>query len=507
MPLTLRVTSFQKGALGQASSKSFAEKGGTIGRVKGNDWVLPDPERIISSRHAVVQFKNGGYSLTDTSANGTFINGAAEAIGNGNQVPLNDGDRVVIGDYEIAVEIAGSVDVDIDIPFNDRIESDDAAFDDGFVSGSGDADVGAADGPLDPLALLGGGGGRSSASSDPIWDVGEEAPLPLSGSTPDDLPGPSQAFTPPGAFAEQIPDDWDLSADDLMPSGAAPPPSRPAAAKPAPPPQRKPQPAPPAPPSIPEIPEFDESETEVAAVVPPPAPPAARPAPSPPVEPAPSAAPAVARSRAGPASDALAAFLDGAGIAADKVAAEQADEFMRLIGQIFRQSMHDLREVLLARASLKSGFRMELTMIRAAENNPLKFAAGGVDEAMQNLLFREGSSYLPPMRAVHEGFQDIKDHQIAMMAGMQAAFRALLERFDPERLERRFEKTGGGWSLLDVQKRSEYWSKFLEEYASVKEQAEEDFQNLFGTDFSRAYEAQIRSLGKARKEKAKEEGK
>ena len=39
----------------------------------------------------------------------------------------------------------------------------------------------------------------------------------------------------------------------------------------------------------------------------------------------------------------------------------------------------------------------------------------------------------------------------------------------------------------------------IEEYAAVREQAEEDFQNLFGSDFSRAYEAQIRNLGKARK--------
>ena len=33
----------------------------------------------------------------------------------------------------------------------------------------------------------------------------------------------------------------------------------------------------------------------------------------------------------------------------------------------------------------------------------------------------------------------------------------------------------------------------------MKEQAEEDFQNLFGNDFSRAYEAQIRKLARARK--------
>ncbi len=476
MPLTLRVTSFQKGALGNGSEKCFAEKGGTIGRVKGNDWVLPDPERIISSRHAVIQFKNGRYTITDASANGTFLNGAKEPIGNGNHAVLEDGDRLVIGDYEIAVEIGGTAASDIDIPLGGgaRIDSD---FDEAFSAEPGGGDSG----PLDPLALLGGGGGGGSglSSPDPVWDEGVEDIAPPGASVPDNLPSPSQAFTPPGASPERIPEDWDLSGDDLLPSSSAPPPPAPTVQEPI---ARRPppQPIPPPPPAAADMP------TEVAPVAMPSAPPS------------PPRAASANAARGGGAEVALAAFLRGAGLDADAVAPEQAEEFMELIGKIFRESIQDLREVLLARASLKSGFRMELTMIRPTENNPLKFAAGGAEEAMQNLLFRQGSSYLPPLRAVREGFQDIKDHQVAMMAGMQAAFRALLERFEPERLERRFERTGG-WSLLDVQKKSDYWSKFIAEYADVKEQAEEDFQNLFGSDFSRAYEAQIRSLGKARK--------
>ena len=492
MPLTLRVTSFQKGALGRGCEKSFAEKGGTIGRVKDNDWVLPDPERIISSRHAVVQFKNGSYTITDTSANGTYLNGAKEPLGNGNHAPLEDGDRVVIGDYEIAVEIGGSAMPGLDIPAAGAGGFDDG-FDDAFASpspASGDSDEG-----LDPLALLGGGGGAGAGAGpsipDSVWDETVDDLAPAGASVADDLPSPAQAFTPPAAHAEHIPEDW---GDDLMPSSGAP-----ARAAPSPPaPVEPPPPLPPAPP--PE--DLQDAETEFA----PPARPAAAPITSPmmmepePV-PAPAPAPAAPPVRAATSASsagALAAFLKGAGLQPDAVPPEQAEEFMELIGEMFRESVQDLRDVLMARASLKSGFRMELTMIRPAENNPLKFAAGGGDEAMQNLLFRKGSSYLPPRRAMREGFQDIKDHQVAMMAGMQAAFRALLERFEPGRLEKRFDKAGG-WSLLDLQKKSDYWSKFVEEYAEVKEQAEEDFQNLFGSDFSRAYEGQMRSLSKARK--------
>lgn len=486
MSLTLRVTSFQKGALGQGSAKQFVERGGTIGRVKDNDWVLPDPERLISSRHAVVHYKNGEYLLSDTSANGTFVNGNAEPVGNGNQVLLGDGDRIAIGDYEIEVVIDSTSGLDIPSSIAPAFSAD---AEDVFASsamGPAPFQEAGSSGTLDPLALLS-GGGASAGTTASVWDFDESSP-PQGASLADDLPSPSQAFQPPRARHESIPEDWDLGAGDLMPSPPSGPKARPrpAVVPPIPEPELTPIPRPPSP-----TPD-DDTPPQVASA-------SARQLPR--KMPAPRRQEALPHSVAMDAGDTVAvdAFLRGTGLEPGQVSPEQAEVFMELVGQLFREMIEDLRDTLLARASMKSGFRMEQTMIRPTENNPLKFAAGGADEAMRNLLFRTGSSYLPPLRAVSEGFQDIKDHQVATMAGMQAAFGALLERFEPERLQRQFDKGTGGWSLLDVQKKSAYWEKFLELHAAVKEQAQEDFQNLFGVDFTRAYEGQMRKLAKARK--------
>ena len=105
MSITFRVVGPQAQMLGPASIRVFGSEGGSIGRSADNDWVLPDPERFVSSRHAVIESHGPEFVLTDTSTNGTFINQADQALGYGNRQQLVDGDRLMVGDYEIHVSI------------------------------------------------------------------------------------------------------------------------------------------------------------------------------------------------------------------------------------------------------------------------------------------------------------------------------------------------------------------------------------------------------------------
>jgi len=105
MLLALSIVSEQGGALGAAAYKVFDKRGGSIGRITGNDWVLPDSQNFVSSRHARVSAAGGIFYLEDTSSNGTFINAPDQATSRAHPQPLNDGDRLYIGDYEIVVQI------------------------------------------------------------------------------------------------------------------------------------------------------------------------------------------------------------------------------------------------------------------------------------------------------------------------------------------------------------------------------------------------------------------
>jgi type VI secretion system protein len=105
MSLTLEIVSRHSRALGKARIKTFGQDGGTIGRSLDNDWSLPDGQRFLSSRHASIDFRSGSYYIVDTSKNGVFINGAEDPVGHGKPQRLFPGDRIRIGEYEMAVAI------------------------------------------------------------------------------------------------------------------------------------------------------------------------------------------------------------------------------------------------------------------------------------------------------------------------------------------------------------------------------------------------------------------
>ena len=110
MTLRLSVVSEHGIRLGAQSTKVFGVHGGTIGRGTDNEWILPDPERYLSGKHARIDFRAGSYVLVDTSSNGTYVNGAQVPLGKYHDYTLKDGDYVRLGEYELLVSIDQSND-------------------------------------------------------------------------------------------------------------------------------------------------------------------------------------------------------------------------------------------------------------------------------------------------------------------------------------------------------------------------------------------------------------
>lgn len=77
-----------------------------------------------------------------------------------------------------------------------------------------------------------------------------------------------------------------------------------------------------------------------------------------------------------------------------------------------------------------------------------------------------------------------------MMTGMQAAIKTLLEKFDPKLLAERMEAKKG----LFGGKKAKKWDVFEKMYGEIAQEAEDDFQALFGKAFAKAYEDQLRKL-------------
>ena len=116
MALRLRVVSEHRRLLGERSSIAFGVGGGTIGRSADNDWILPDPLRYVSARHARISFRQGHYYLEDLSTNGSFVNDDERPLARLGPYALKHGDVLRFGEYQVVVAVENTPETDRQAP-------------------------------------------------------------------------------------------------------------------------------------------------------------------------------------------------------------------------------------------------------------------------------------------------------------------------------------------------------------------------------------------------------
>jgi type VI secretion system FHA domain protein len=503
MILTLEITGPQAAKLGPAYRKEFTTAGGTIGRLRDNYWVLTDP--WVSSRHALIRFVNGAFYIEDTSTNGVFINSPDNRLVPGQPYALKSGDSIFIDPYEIRAVITAKA----------KEGGDPFRVDDLFGPWSAPAPKA----PIPPLPSTLEPDVRAGPSDEVDWldrlGPGREAKAPH-GPKAADLAGnsvlsdhyyppapvsPGPAPAPPSEQLPIIPDDYDPLFSDERPalpaerssqavprgrslrSEASPARSSVEAPSSAPPPVASVRPRPSAHEAKPSV---DAQQRDGPVVS--------------------SVSSAVGAERVRPVSQgpvsgrevvALAAVLEGAGLEGVPVTPELARSF----GEILRVVVAGVMDVLQARQRIKNEFRMEMTSFKPAANNPLKFSAN-VDDALHNLLVKRNAAYLGPVEAFEDAFDDLRNHQMAMLAGVRVAFQAMLEKFDPDALQEQFDRDLKKGALLSMPGKLRYWDLYRERIRDMVQDSETSFRELFGEEFATAYEAQLARLkaeGRGRK--------
>src|SRR3546814_17932566 len=87
-------------------------------------------------------------------------------------------------------------------------------------------------------------------------------------------------------------------------------------------------------------------------------------------------------------------------------------------------------------------------------------------------------AFMAPDVAVRYSFDDLRAHQLAVMAGVEAAIKHLLARFEPAQLEERMGKPAGLSSIFNGSRQAQYWQQFTELYSNISREAQEDFQEI-----------------------------
>ncbi|MGY4828957.1 type VI secretion system-associated FHA domain protein TagH [Sphaerotilaceae bacterium SBD11-9] len=208
-------------------------------------------------------------------------------------------------------------------------------------------------------------------------------------------------------------------------------------------------------------------------------------------------APLDALPSASTAADPLwAAFCEGAGINV-KLPQGLTPELMKVIGQVLHHSIDGTIKLVAVRAAAKQELKADVTTIQARNNNPLKFSPdAGV--AIEQLLQPPMRGFMMGPAAVNDVMDDLLGHAIGTMAGMRAALTGVLDRFEPARLEGKLAGNSVLDSVLPMNRRSKLWEQYLQHYKRIRDDAQDDFHDLFGKAFIDAYEEQLDRLDASR---------
>jgi predicted component of type VI protein secretion system len=191
---------------------------------------------------------------------------------------------------------------------------------------------------------------------------------------------------------------------------------------------------------------------------------------------------------------ALRVFLEGAGMPHKELSATESERLLRDCGAVLRAAIEGLMMLVIARAEMRKAFEAEdRTMVTARDNNPLKLMADS-HEAMQFLLDpgERTDGFLDPIGAIGDACEDLRAHELAVIAGMRGAILGALSRLDAQVLEKTFEKSAGGFFLGG--RKAKYWDAFVAYQQQLSREAQQDFDKVFGRDFVSAYHAQLRRL-------------
>ena len=459
MNLSLTVVTYQNQPPEQPLAIVIHRQEARIGRAKDNDWILPDKDRYISGHHAMIKYRNQEYFISDASTNGLFINHSDTALGDDNPARLNDGDHLTIGEYEIAVALIeeNSNQETSTLPNTSTI-SDEISF-----GSFEEYDSNALNQVIDENAFM--PDKIEVENEQPGGSVSDYvSPLNEAFSQPreDPIVPPQQTekTTHPSNPEIKIPEDW--LGDDIINDGV------PVSKKPT---------------GMVSPFLIDNEENKLQQVTP-------------------ANQSELNTDFSGEKVDidspALERFLEGAELSEFAVKeAMNSDPFYSL-GRIFRTAIKGTRDLLMARANIKNEMRLDATTIRPTQNNPLKFSMN-VDDALVHLL-QQDEGCMPPEQAISEAFDDIRAHQIAVLAGMQTALNDLLNRFDPEILEHRLQKSSPISASIPIHKRAKLWDLFEELHEEIKNEAKENFYQLFGQAFAEAYEDQIQRIRSSNKQ-------
>ncbi|MFU9138669.1 type VI secretion system-associated FHA domain protein TagH [Erwinia tasmaniensis] len=187
----------------------------------------------------------------------------------------------------------------------------------------------------------------------------------------------------------------------------------------------------------------------------------------------------------------LAALMEGMGLDYGPGKSQVTEDQMRITGRMLSLFSQGTVALLSSRSILKRGVKAEMTMILNEANNPFKILPSGKTVLMQ-IYQSQMPGFMPPEQAVRDALVDLQAHQLGMIAGIRAIIAAMLQSFNPQRMEENAKRDGNLSRLgLSLTRKAAMWDYFMRHYQKTSGEVEDDFHTLFGEAFLQAYDMEV----------------
>ncbi|WP_018609147.1 type VI secretion system-associated FHA domain protein TagH [Uliginosibacterium gangwonense] len=190
----------------------------------------------------------------------------------------------------------------------------------------------------------------------------------------------------------------------------------------------------------------------------------------------------------------LEAFLKGLNVPGLNVAGGMTPALMEQIGVSFGEAVRGTVQLLMTRAAMKRNVHAVATVVVSRNNNPLKLCPDANFALSQMFAPQAPERFMGPVESMQDAYDDIKAHQLGVVAGMHAALDGLLARFQPQALENNLSAKSLFDSVMPANRKAKLWDAYEQHFEQISSEAEEDFHALFGEEFLRAYEEQVERL-------------
>jgi type VI secretion system FHA domain protein len=185
---------------------------------------------------------------------------------------------------------------------------------------------------------------------------------------------------------------------------------------------------------------------------------------------------------------ALAALLEGVGLAHEDLLGRTPRETLQLAGRLLRVVTGGLMDLMRERNQLLDTLGCNA---KRGASNPLQLS-NNVDDALRYLLGdRSDSKHPVSEEAVRSALRELRQHEQALLKAILEASRGYAEHFNPDALKTRFDRGMKRSGLLSGPGKFKYWELYEESYTALTQRDEGGPPQLFADEFNRAYGEEI----------------